>query len=1012
MDQWRASNDDLGRWFVHIEWCRAGDRTHRDHFSRWLASHLSRDRQSVGCRAWRSISGGANFGESLISEASISGTIFVDRNNNGVRDAGDKGIVNAQVYIDVNNNSQLDADELSLLTSDDQFYTPTLDEAGTYSFTHLPQGTYVIRMIVPTTLSATPATELVHEVILGAGEAKTDINALAVYRANEIHGVKFEDLDGNHVRDDGEPGMAGLTIFIDSNRNGQHDVDEPTTTTGEDGTYDFFGLTPGSYVVREIVEPGYIQTSPETVSGTLWPEGTSNPAIGNVSPTSITESLQEDESYRTIVSLTLPESNALTNVVDVFLLFDDTGSFVYNSPIVRSAFPSIITDLQAALPGIDLGFGVGRFEEYGSFASEYATGRPFILNQPVIAASTPGYMDSIQSALNRTTPGYGGDGPETDIEALYQLVTGRGFDGNDNGTTSDSGAAGLAATQITPGNSGDVPSFASFVADPASGVMAAAGNVGGGGFRSGALPIILLATDIGVAYQPKGETSIAGVSGTTLPLSSLTQSSRSTTPFNSGAGIQETITALNALGALVIGLGTNAGAGIDPRQQLESISTLTGAVNRTATTIENGTTDPIAPGDPLYFQIASGFSASVANGIRSAIQNAVTTVAVDIDVRASDPRVHLINHTGILMGVEAGQTVSFDVEFIGDGSPRRFDLEFVRAGTNVVLGSIPVVLGTDIEGDGYHHEELEDGDFSSSLAFSDRIATGGPTDIWLDVDLIAENLSPLSARAVGNLSSADPDVGDTHTYLLASSTGVNDNALFEIVGTELRIQSGVEIDYEVRPSYVVNVRSTDSTGIAFEKEITIMVANLAEVDQIVLNDGTSQRSRVTSVDVAFDGVVTIGENAFAVTKHGEAAGDVAVTVTTQEVAGRTIATLAFSGPFVEAGSLVDGSYSLTIFGNLILDGSGAALDGDRDGTAGGDRLFGETEVDHFYRFYGDQSGDRTVSLLEFNQFRNTFGKAAGSAGYSSEFDFDDNGVIGLSDFSPFRARFGRTLPFE
>ena len=45
-----------------------------------------------------------------------------------------------------------------------------------------------------------------------------------------------------------------------------------------------------------------------------------------------------------------------------------------------------------------------------------------------------------------------------------------------------------------------------------------------------------------------------------------------------------------------------------------------------------------------------------------------------------------------------------------DGAPHRFDLQFVRAGTNVVLGSIPVVFGTPIPGDCYEYDELEDGE--------------------------------------------------------------------------------------------------------------------------------------------------------------------------------------------------------------------------------------------------------------------------------------------------------------
>ena len=412
-------------------------------------------------------------------------------------------------------------------------------------------------------------------------------------------------------------------------------------------------------------------TYPQTTGGTLWPAGVSNPTVGNVTPTDITTTLSDGQSEHHTVSLTLPPAGSLTNMVDVFLLFDDTGSFTANSPIVRAAFPQIIATLQAALPGVDLGFGIGRFEEYANFALENPTGRPFILNQPIIAATTPGFAAAIQAALDRTAPGYGGDQPETDIEALYQMATGAGFDGNNNGTTTDSGAAGLVSSQLNPGASGDVPTFASFTVDPAGNVLPASGNIDGAGFRPGALPIILTATDTGFAFQPRGETSITGVGGLTLPVSAFTQLSRPTTPFNSGAGIQDTITALNALGALVIGLGTNGTATLDPRQALEALARLTGAVNQSAVTIPNGTLDPIAPGDPLYFLISSGFGASVANGIVTAIQNAVSTVSVNLTLKASDPRVQVVSAPGVVNGVGSGETATFDVTRTGDGRPHR-----------------------------------------------------------------------------------------------------------------------------------------------------------------------------------------------------------------------------------------------------------------------------------------------------------------------------------------------------
>ncbi|MFO0977996.1 MAG: Ig-like domain-containing protein [Planctomycetaceae bacterium] len=668
---------------------------------------------------------GINFGAQQVRDSGIYGTVFADKNQNGLREASEKGLAGITVYLDLNGNAVLDVGEPSTVTSSDQYYTPDVDESGTYSFTHIASGSYEVRQIIPAILSATPVSEYVHPALVAGSTSVTDINFADVYRASEIHGVKFDDANGNGLQESDEPGLPGSRVYIDLNRNNVRDAGEPETVTGADGSYSFTGLSSGAYVVRDEVDPGHSLSYPGTKGGTLWPDGTSNPAVGNVSPSQVTISLAEGQTYRGNYSITLPGSGGLTNMVDVFLLFDDTGSFVNNSPIVRSAFPTIISQLQTSLPGVDLGFGVGRFEEYGNFAAEYSTGRPFILNQPVVASSTSGYMAAIQSALNRTTPGYGGDQPETDIEALYQLVTGLGFDGNNNGSVLDSGAAGLASTQLNPGTSGDVPSFASFRADAANGVLQGDGTIGGAGFRAGALPVILLATDTGFAYQPKGETSVTGIGGLTLPVSSLTQTSRNTTPFSHGAGIQETVTGLNALGALVIGLGTNTEAGIDPRQGLESLARLTGATNQTSGTIANGTADPIAPGDPFYFQIASGFAGSVATGVTNAIQNAVTNVAVNITVKASDPRVRIINHTGTQNGIKAGGTANFDIEFVGDGVPHRFDLQFVREGTNVILGSIPVVIGTPVPGDGYHFDDLSDGEIELEDHFADVTSGAG-----------------------------------------------------------------------------------------------------------------------------------------------------------------------------------------------------------------------------------------------------------------------------------------------
>ena len=800
----------------------------------WSATNPSTAARTVVLRNGGTLTG-IDFGNYARQEGVISGTVFHDANANGTRDAGEPGLDGLTIWLDTNNNAALDPGEQRVTTVADQFFTPAINEAGNWEFTHLPAGAYVVRVQIPEVLSATPEGARSFSLDLAVAGLQTGLNTAARYRFNEIHGTRFHDDDGDGVRDAGEAGVAGATVYLDLDRDDIHDESEPFTSTSVDGTYSFTGLNPGAYVVRDLLEAGHEHTYPNTVGGTLWPTGTSNPTVGNVSPTSISTSLAQGASHRQSVSLTLPGSGALTNLVDVFLLFDDTGSFTGNSPIVRGAFPTIIDSLNVALPGVDLGFGVGRFEEYANFAAEYSTGRPFILNQPIVTTSTTGYLAAIQAALNRTTPGYGGDGPETDIEALYQLVTGLGFDGNNNGSVLDSGAAGLVSTQLTPGLSGDVPSFASFVADTANGMLPASGTVGGGGFRAGALPIVLLATDIGFAYQPRGETSITGLGGVSLPISSLTQSSRSTTPFNSGAGLQETITALNSLGALVIGLGTNPQFNLDPRQGLEAISKLTGAVNRSTTTIDNGTTDPIAPGDPLYFQISSGFAGSVTAGVVNAIQNAATQVAVDLTLRASDPRVQIINHTGTVTSVGAGQTATFDVEFVGDGIPQRFDLQFVRAGSGVVMGSIPIVLGTPIPGDDYSFEDCREGEIHSSVDFGTRSIAGGtnhaPTDIALSATAIDENLA--TGTSIGILSATDPDAGETFSYSLIAG----DVTPFSISGNTLK--TNASYNFESQSSYGVTIRVTDAGGLSFDKAFTISVldANEAPTD-IALSGNT------------------------------------------------------------------------------------------------------------------------------------------------------------------------------
>ncbi|HYW79460.1 MAG TPA: SdrD B-like domain-containing protein, partial [Thermoguttaceae bacterium] len=79
----------------------------------------------------------------------------------------------------------------------------------------------------------------------------------------EIHGTTYEDLDGNGVRDDGETGLEGWTVFLDENEDGLWtSAVEPATQTDANGNYVFTDLLPGDYTVREVNQADWFQTSP------------------------------------------------------------------------------------------------------------------------------------------------------------------------------------------------------------------------------------------------------------------------------------------------------------------------------------------------------------------------------------------------------------------------------------------------------------------------------------------------------------------------------------------------------------------------------------------------------------------------------------------------------------------------------------------------------------------------------------------------------------------------------
>ena len=115
-------------------------------------------------------------------------------------------------------------------------------------------------------------------------------------------------------------------------------------------------------------------------------------------------------------------------------------------------------------------------------------------------------------------------------------------------------------------------------------------------------------------------------------------------------------------------------------------------------------------------------------------------------------------------------------------------------------------------------------DESSGLQIIDvsEFTNKAPTNLTLSTSTVAEN--QIIGTVVGNLSSTDPDTGNTFTYSLVTGTGATDNSLFSITNNQLKTNS--VFDYETKNSYSIRVKTTDQGGLSFEKQLTIGVTDL------------------------------------------------------------------------------------------------------------------------------------------------------------------------------------------
>ncbi len=215
-----------------------------------------------------------------LAAAQISGYVYVDANNNGVKDSGEAPIPGTTVTLTGTN----DQGAISPLTT-------TTDSTGAYSFGDLRPGTYSVTETQPAgylqgtnavgTVGGTavgqlgPGVDVLSNVSLVSGNSGINYNFGELLPAS-IAGFVYVDANNNGVKSSGKSPIPGTTVTL-TGTNDQGAIAPLTTTTDSTGAYSFGDLRPGTYTVTETQPAGYLQgtNAVGTVGGT---------AVGQLGP--------------------------------------------------------------------------------------------------------------------------------------------------------------------------------------------------------------------------------------------------------------------------------------------------------------------------------------------------------------------------------------------------------------------------------------------------------------------------------------------------------------------------------------------------------------------------------------------------------------------------------------------------------------------------------------------------------------------------------------------------------
>jgi len=194
--------------------------------------------------------------------AKITGFKFEDTNKDGKWNFGEKGLEGWEITLTKKDESEPMA-------------TAKTDKNGAFVFENLKPGKYIVCEIQQDGWVQTAPASGCEELWVKAGDR--EFVKFGNFKLGKVSGVKFNDINGNGVRDQDEPTLKDWEIVLTKKCDDQTQIfvlsdckeEVLTTKTNENGTYAFTGLDKGTYVICEGAydTTKWLQTAPNTKDG-------------------------------------------------------------------------------------------------------------------------------------------------------------------------------------------------------------------------------------------------------------------------------------------------------------------------------------------------------------------------------------------------------------------------------------------------------------------------------------------------------------------------------------------------------------------------------------------------------------------------------------------------------------------------------------------------------------------------------------------------------------------------